>query len=53
MLDLHGQVIVRARYDGQYDKTNLPAELVLTSYFGVADGKIATLVVVHNTPAPY
>jgi hypothetical protein len=53
VLDHHGQVIVRGRYDGQYDKTNLPAELVLTNYFGVADGKIATLVVVHNTPAPY
>ncbi|WP_328648957.1 nuclear transport factor 2 family protein [Amycolatopsis sp. NBC_00348] len=53
VLDHHGQVIVRARYDGQYDKTNLPADLVLTNYFSVEDGKIATLIVVHNTPAPY
>ncbi|MFG1641352.1 nuclear transport factor 2 family protein [Amycolatopsis sp. NPDC049252] len=49
----HGQVIVSARYDGEYDKTNLPAELVLTNYFSVEDGKITTLIVVRNTPAPY
>ncbi|GAA1942146.1 nuclear transport factor 2 family protein [Kitasatospora viridis] len=45
--------IVRARYDGEYDKTNLPDELVLTSYLTVADGTIGSLVIVHNEPSPY
>ena len=27
----YGDTIVRARYDGTFDKTNLPAELVLTN----------------------
>ncbi|MFE0459055.1 nuclear transport factor 2 family protein [Kitasatospora sp. NPDC058965] len=45
--------IVRARYDGEYDKTNLPDELVLTNYFTVTDGRISSLIIVHNAPAPY
>jgi ketosteroid isomerase-like protein len=39
--------IVRARYDGNYDKTNLPAELVLTSYFKMRGDKIITLIIVR------
>jgi ketosteroid isomerase-like protein len=39
--------IVRARYDGNYDKTNLPADLILTSYFTLRDGKIVTLIIVR------
>ncbi|MBU3064352.1 nuclear transport factor 2 family protein [Nocardia sp. NEAU-G5] len=46
----HTLTIVRARYDGDYDKTNLPAELILTNYFTVADGKITSLITLHNRP---
>ena len=46
----HGDTIVRARYDGAYDKTGLPDELVLTNYFSVRDGKIVSLIVIRNTP---
>jgi hypothetical protein len=53
ILDHHGDTIVRGRYDGSYDKTNLPDELVLTNYFTVRDGKIVTLIVIRNTPAGY
>jgi hypothetical protein len=42
---------VRGRYDGEYDKTNLPDELILTNYFTVRDGKIVRLIVIRNTPA--
>ncbi|WP_217551504.1 nuclear transport factor 2 family protein [Streptomyces sp. GbtcB6] len=50
----HGSVtVVRARYDGEYDKTNLPDELVLTNYLTVTDGKITSLIIVRNEPAPY
>ena len=53
VLDHHGDTIVRGRYDGNYDKTNLPDELILTNYFTVRDGKIVTLIVIRNTPAGY
>ena len=43
--------IVRARYDGDYDKTNLPAELILTNYFTVEGGKITSLITLRNRPA--
>ena len=49
----HGQTILRGRYDGEYDKTNLPDELILTNYFSIRDGKIVTLIVIRNTPASY
>lgn len=51
VLDHHGDTVVRGRYDGDYDKMNLPDELILTSYFTVRDGKIVTLIVIRNTPA--
>lgn len=53
VIDHHGDIIVRARYDGTFDKTNLPAELVLTNYFGLSDNAIVTLIIVFNQPAPY
>jgi hypothetical protein len=53
VLTHHGDIIVRARYDGDFDKTNLPAELILTNYFTVRDGKIVSLIVVRNTAASY
>jgi hypothetical protein len=53
VLDHHGDTIVRGAYDGTYDKTNLPDELVLSNYFSVRDGKIVSLVVVFNQPADY
>lgn len=53
VLDHYGDIIVRARYDGTYDKTNLPDELIMTSYFGVCDDKITSLTVIFNQPSLY
>jgi hypothetical protein len=53
VIDHHGDIIVRARYDGNYDKTNLPDELVMSSYFALRDGKIVSLAVIFNEPSPY
>lgn len=49
----HGDVIVRARYDGDYDKTNLPAELIMSNYFTLRDGRIIRQFVIRNQPSPY
>jgi hypothetical protein len=46
----HGETIVRGRYDGEFDKTNLPDEVILTNYFTVRDGKIVSLIVIRNAP---
>ena len=52
VVDNYGDTIVRAAYDGEYDKTNLPpGELILSNYFGVRDGKITSLIVIRNQPA--
>jgi hypothetical protein len=53
VVDHYGETIVRSRYDGTYDKTNLPGELVMSDYFSVRDGKIVSLAVIHNQPSPY
>jgi hypothetical protein len=53
VIDHYGDIIVRARYDGTYDKSNLPDELVMTSYFGIREGKITSLAVIFNQPSPY
>jgi hypothetical protein len=51
VIEHHGQIIVRGRYDGTFDKTNLPEELILTNYFTIEQGKIVSLIVIRNTPA--
>jgi ketosteroid isomerase-like protein len=53
VVDHYGDIIVRAKSDGTYDKTNLPGELVMTSYFAIRDGKITSLAVIFNQPSPY
>ena len=49
----YGDTIVRGAYDGEFDKTNLPDEVVLSNYLSVRDGKIVSLVVIFNQPAGY
>jgi len=53
VLDHHGDTVVRGAYDGEFDRTNLPDEVVLTNYFSVRDGRIVSLVVIFNQPADY
>ena len=53
VIDHYGDIIVRAKYDGNYDKTNLPDELIMSSYFGLRNGKIVGLAVIRNQPSPY
>ena len=53
VVDHYGDILVRARYDGTYDKTNLPENFVMTSYFGIRDGRIVSLTVIFNQPSPY
>ena len=51
VLDHHGDTIVRGAYDGEFDKSSLPDEIVLSNYFSVRDGKIVSLIVIFNQPA--
>ncbi len=50
VIERYGETIVRGRYDGEFDKTNLPEEVILTNYLTVRDGKIVSLIVIRNTP---
>ena len=53
VVEHYGATIVRARYDGEYDKTNLPDELIMSNYFTVSGGKIVSLFVIRNQPGEY
>jgi ketosteroid isomerase-like protein len=53
VLQNHDETIVRFLYDGTFDRTNLPQELIFTDYIRVRDGKIVSLVVIRNQPSPY
>ncbi|MGI8711620.1 MAG: nuclear transport factor 2 family protein [Solirubrobacteraceae bacterium] len=35
VIDHHGSTVLRGRYDGEYDKNNLPDELIMSNYFSV------------------
>jgi len=47
-IEHHGITIVRGRYDGDYDKTGLPEDLVMSNYFTVADDRITSMFVIRN-----
>jgi hypothetical protein len=53
VLDHYGDTVVRGVYDGTFDRSNLPDEIVLSNYFSVRDGQIVSLVVIRNEPAAY
>jgi hypothetical protein len=52
IIDNYGDIIVRARWDGTYDKTNLPDELIVTSYFSIRDDKIVSLAIIAEPAFP-
>jgi hypothetical protein len=53
VVDHHSDVIVRAGYDGDYDKTNLPDEWIMSSHHSVRDDKVISLAIIDNQPSPY
>jgi hypothetical protein len=53
IVDHYGDIIVRAKWDGSFDKANLPEELVVSSYFSLRDDKIVSLTMILNQPSPY
>jgi hypothetical protein len=50
VIEHHGVTLVRAAFDGDYDKTNLPDPLIMTNYFTVRDNRIDSMFVIHNAP---
>jgi len=48
----HGDVVVNALMDGDYDKTGLPDRLILSHYFTVSDDRIVRLIIIRNEPTP-
>lgn len=54
VVDHYGDIIVRAAYDGNYDKSRLPpGELIMSNYFSVRAGRIISLAIIYNQPSPY
>jgi hypothetical protein len=53
VIDHYGDAIVRAAYDGDFDKTHLPDPVVLTNSFSVREGKIVSQVTILNKPSEY
>jgi hypothetical protein len=54
VVDHYGDTIVRAAYEGDFDRTNLPdGDVILSNYFSVRDGKIVSLITINNRPAGY
>ncbi len=46
----HGDFIVSAEVDGEYDKTHAPDPLVLTFYFSLEGDEITRLIILSNKP---
>lgn len=47
-IERSGITVLRARYDGDYDKTNLPDELILTNYIIIREDLITALFIIFN-----
>ena len=44
----HGQIVLHAKVDGTFDKSNLPDPLILTFYFSIEADKITQLIILLN-----
>jgi hypothetical protein len=52
VVEHYGDIIVRAAYDGTFDRTNLPpGDVILSNYFTVRNDKIVSLIVIYNKSA--
>jgi hypothetical protein len=51
VVEHYDQIIVAARMDGDFDKSKLPDEIILTHYFTLSEDKITTLIIIRNEPA--
>jgi hypothetical protein len=43
-----GLAVLRGSYDGNFDRSALPDDLILTNYMTVIDDRIAALLVIRN-----
>jgi hypothetical protein len=48
VLDHYGDTMLRVAYDGTFDRTNLPDDILMTNYFSVRDGKIVSLMIIFD-----
>lgn len=53
VLEHYGDIVIRGRYDGTYDKANLPEVLIMSNYLTIRDGQIVAEYVIFNRPSPY
>lgn len=53
VLEHYGDIVIRGRYDGTYDKANLPEVLIMSNYLTIRDGQIVAEYVIFNQPSPY
>jgi SnoaL-like domain len=53
VLDHHGDTVVRGAYDGTFDRSGLPEEIILSNYFSVRDARIVSLIVISNRDPEY
>ncbi len=44
----HGEIIVTAEVDGDFDKTGLPQPMIVTLHFTLRDGAIVRLIILAN-----
>lgn len=49
--ELHGNIILHTRVDGDFDKANLPDPLILTYYFSIRHDRITQLIILLNKAA--
>jgi ketosteroid isomerase-like protein len=48
VLDHYGDTMLRVAYDGTFDRTDLPDDILMTNYFSVRDGKIVNLMIIFD-----
>jgi ketosteroid isomerase-like protein len=46
--DHYGDTVLWVAYDGTFDRTDLPDDILMTNYFSVRDGKIVSLMIIFD-----
>lgn len=53
IVEHYGDIIVRGRYDGTYDKSQLPETLIMSNYLTIRGGRIVAEHIIFNQPSAY
>ncbi|RLP82731.1 nuclear transport factor 2 family protein [Mycetocola lacteus] len=53
VIEHYGDIIIRGRYDGTFDRSQLPEVLIMSNYLTIRENRIVAEYIIFNQPSPH